>query len=128
MKLSELKALVDKYHERSQQRGEDPEVVVNTINGGVPTNYKAKVNSAMVGGDWTSGLFMINTEESLAKIKFNGEKATAEDLAQARLDYLKECYAKCGQKYITKAREDEWKDGYIEGLRSFNKMVDSNES
>jgi hypothetical protein len=128
MKLSELKALVDKYHERSQQRNEDPEVVVNTINVGVPYNYKAKVAGAVVGGDWTKGLFMIATEETLAKVDFNGSKASAKDLAQARLDYLKDAYAKCGQRYIAKVREEEWKDGYIEGLRSFNKMVDGDES
>jgi hypothetical protein len=105
---------------------EDLPIVVETAQGGIPTRRMVDVRSAAQGFDWTSRWFLIRTAEPVVVVRVL--KGRTEDLARKRLDELKSGYAQVGQRYIAKAREQEWIDGFVEGVRahvtSANEEVD----
>lgn len=119
MKFSELKFLVEKLSERPHfNREGDPEVVIRTVQGGVPYNKMVGVRYINPGFDWTSGLLMIAPEEPMVTIKV-ARGQDLKKLARERLEQIKGNYEALGQKYIAKAREEEWIDGFLEGFNQF---------
>ena len=112
MKLSELAAIVARAVEHA--RGDDPEVVVQTANGGCPTKHMEPVKSAHRGFDWTARCFIIHTATPVVLV--NGLTKSVRELAEERLLDLEKWHAKLGLKYIPKSHRESWIDGFAEGL------------
>ena len=120
MTLSDLKTLVD--HAMEHLFGEQLEVVIQTQNGGCPHRYMAKVINAQRGFDWTAPFFIIRAEDPIVVVNEIGD---VHALARERLDALKASHATLGFKYIAKSREQEWLDGFVEGIRTHATAVKS---
>jgi len=97
------------------EKEDNLQVVVETQNGGCPTRYMSEVTWAGRGFDWTAGLFLIRPKDPLvvARVLTSSIRQAAEE----RLARAKEVHDKLGFKYIMKARENEWLEGFIEGVR-----------
>lgn len=115
MKASELLKLLTDYAERHKGSLENLEVVVATEIDGIPHEYLSKVEFVRPGFDWTARYLIISTADNLVPER-KLEKPLA-DVARERLDWLKTNYDSIGQKYILKAREQEWLDGFEEGAQ-----------
>lgn len=111
MLLSELKAILDR---RAELDRDDLEVVIESAQGGIPTRRMIPVARAGAGFDWTARLFVLHPEKSVVVAKILD--APLEQAALKRLAALKDGFARSGQKYIAKAREREWLDGFMEGV------------
>ena len=117
MNLSELNAICDRAElSLHRAREEDPKVVISTAVGGVPINRMVEVRSAMAGGDWTSGLFVLYPAEPIVVARILSEPIC--DLARRRLDQIIEAHQRLGFKYIPATRKDDWVQGFIEGVRA----------
>ena len=95
---------------------DDLPVVVQTAQGGIPTRRMAEVRSAGRGFDWTARWFLLWTAEPVVVVR--ALSGRVEDLARQRLEALKSGYEKLGQKYIARSLEQEWIDGFVEGVRA----------
>ena len=125
MKLSELATIVNRALENAHD-GDDPEVAVETQNGGIPTNRLEPVRSAHRGFDWTRRFFVIRTQQPVVVVR--GLDKPVRELALQRLKDLEEAYAKLGNKYIAKSRREDWIDGFIEGVRAHVTACNEEES
>lgn len=112
MRLSELAAIVARAVEHA--RGEDPEVVVQTANGGCPTKHMEPVKSAHRGFDWTARFFVLHTATPVVLV--NGLTKSVRELAEERLRELEDVSTKLGTRYIAKSHRESWIDGFAEGL------------
>ena len=95
---------------------EDLPVVVRTEQGGIPTRRMVEVRGAGRGFDWTAPWFLLWTAEPVVVVRMLKDRT--KDLARQRLEELKSGYAQVGQKYISRSREQEWIDGFVEGVRA----------
>lgn len=95
---------------------EELEVVIQTANGGIPTNKVVPIVQAMPGFDWTAHSFMLYPQEPLVCIH-KVENVRSE--AAVRLQRLQESHKKMGFQYLPKARESAWIDGFIYGARLY---------
>jgi len=118
MKLSELKAAVDKYYDRAQKQGDDPEVLIETVQPGVPIRHKIGIKCVILGSDWTSRMFVIYPQEPM--VQLNTKNKSIQDIAKEDLAYMKDCYSRAGQEYIKKAREIDWIEGFERGFGRFS--------
>lgn len=130
MKLSELKECVDRAFARWQVQDDDPEVVIRIDNPSVGGCAKTAVTFAGIGNDWDKGCFILSTKDGI--VRYKKYDPTSQDkmnfrrnLAEKRLASLKRSYEKLGQKYIAKAREQEWIEGYMEGFEDFGIEVEN---
>lgn len=121
MKLSELKEAVDYATSRCRE-GEDPEVGIKTDNPNVGGSYKVSIYRAGLGSDWDAGYFVLSPSQGVVMYRTHDKAKSGYllTIAKERLQALKDGYEKCGQKYIIKAREQEWIDGFIEGFERFS--------
>lgn len=128
MKLSELKEAVE-HAIRKCRTDEDPEVVIRTDNPNVGGCYKVGINHATRGFDWDAGYFLLSPSQGVVKYSTHDKAKPGYllDIAKERLQQLKDSYEKCGQKYIIKAREQEWIDGFIEGFKRFSLEITTHE-
>lgn len=94
---------------------EELDVVVETVQAGVPIRRKVGIKSARRGFDWTNGMFIINPEEGMVVAKLSSRNV--KDIAKERLEQLKDAHAKLGFKFIPKSRENDWIDGCVEGIK-----------
>lgn len=95
---------------------DDLPVVVQTAQGGIPTRRMVDVRSAGRGFDWTARWFLLYPAEPVVVVRALAGRIDA--LAMQRLEALKSGYAEVGQKYIARSREQEWIDGFVEGVRA----------
>ncbi|MCU0693545.1 MAG: hypothetical protein MUF54_19320 [Polyangiaceae bacterium] len=117
MKLSELKAIVERLVQHPRRlRSEDPKVVIQTENCGIPICRMVGVKSLDHGFDWTAGMVVVRTSESVVMSRGLGKPLR--DFARDRLEQLKDRHARCGFRCIPKSRESEWLDGFVEGVRA----------
>ena len=123
MKLTELADLASNYLRLPGYVREDPQVVIETKNGGVPTHHLEPVVGVNMGFDWTRGKFILRTENPL--VVFQREALDIRGLAASRLAFIKEAWAKLRNPYIAKAHERAWLDGFREGMRMFRYSVDA---
>jgi hypothetical protein len=113
-----LKELYDDLGAYLAQRPDaaDSVVGVETQNGGIPARHKTKVKSATLGFDWERGWLILTTEEPLCCVRVLAEPA--HKIAKAYLEELKQYHARVHPdgKYIAKAREREWCEGFAKGI------------
>lgn len=94
--------------------------VVETQNGGCPARYASPVVGVRKGFDWTANQVAIKTADQLVVVR--NLAGIARDHARARLDALKAAHARIFEsrgvpgKYIPKAQEWAWMEGYCEGV------------
>lgn len=115
MKLKDLKEQLDRHLERWPEDG-DREVVVQTANGGIPHSHMEPVKTCSPGFDWTRPYFIMRTAQPVVVARLLS--TPLRDLAVEKLNLLKDIYNKTGFKYIAKAREHEWIDGFVEGVKA----------
>lgn len=115
MTLLELRNLIEMYFKMHPRSSGELEVVVCTGNPGVPTNHLSKVQSACPGSDWNQRFFLVYPEDNLVVEKRLARPVR--DVAQERLESLKQAHKTTGFKYIAKSRENEWIDGFLEGVK-----------
>ena len=113
MNLCELMQILTGW--KTRHPNDDPAITVETQNGGMCGKFGASVKSITPGSDWTKGTMIIRTEEPVVVVR-NLSNKRPRDFARERLDALKEAYAKLGQNYIAKCREEEWIDGFLDGI------------
>ena len=124
MKLGELKALIDDHLKRHPRDAEEKEVVIKTQNGGIPTHYMAPIVGAAGGFDWTAGYYLLTTKDPMVVFK-NTFQPSIKEYGRTILEQIKGYHAKLGYKYIPKAREEEWLDGFFNGVREFTIAVEA---
>jgi hypothetical protein len=73
------------------------------------------VIGATRGFDWTAPYFILRVEDQLV-VERKLDKPIR-DVAKDRLEALKTVHENLHFKYIAKAREQEWIDGFIEGIK-----------
>jgi phosphatidate phosphatase APP1 len=119
MKLSELAVMASRYAERHHE--EDLNVVIETKNGGIPCYGMVDVKSVNPGCDWTKGYFILHPAIPVVTSKML--QVSVEESARTRLEELKSAYTALGFKYVAKAREEEWIEGFVQGVRMFSASV-----
>jgi hypothetical protein len=115
MTVQELLDQLQSYCTRHPREAAEQQVVVETGNGGVPHRYMSPVVAATSGFDWTKGLFVIHTSDTLIVERMPDRPWC--DLAEERLLSLKVAYKQLGQDYLRKKDEPSWLDGFIEGAK-----------
>lgn len=93
------------------------DVVIQTANGGIPHNRMVAVRDVGHGLDWTAGKLIVLPEEPLVVVRGLPHGMNTREFARQRLAALKDAHNELGLKYIAKAREQEWLDGFCEGVR-----------
>lgn len=120
MKIIELFESLQSYCSRHPNEAKEQELVVQTVNGGVPHQYMSPVVSMTPGADWTRRMFIVRTADNLAvEKKIEG---TLREVAEQRLKELQEAHKQLGFMYTirlgSKSREAQaWIEGFIEGVR-----------
>lgn len=91
----------------------DHPVVISTAVGGIPHNQLVGIESIGVGMDWTAPFLLIHPNTPLVPMRKLDKRLS--EFARERLEKIKES---CSFKYIAEAREREWIEGFIEGVKA----------
>jgi hypothetical protein len=114
----DTKVLRDRLGAAAVRSQEPLQVFIQTAQGGVPTRRMVGVRDAVPGFDWTQGRFIIYPEEPVVVVRELPGHAALLELARHKLDMLQQQHrALFGAWFIPKAREHEWIDGFVHGVR-----------
>lgn len=107
MKLSDVINRLIVLQER--MGNDDPEVMIASINPGVPTRLKSGISYIGQGGDWEKNLIIIGPTKTMAIIETVADIAAK---ASDTFDVINQAYAKAGFKFYPQRHKDAWVDGY----------------